>query len=104
MLGQPILVTSAAGFVGFHVRRQLLAEGRNVVGLDNLNSYYDPALKQSRLDVLLADTRFEFVKADLADRVSDPTLPSRTVSAILSPGTEPIIKFETRWQTDESSP
>ena len=55
MLDQPILVTGAAGFVGFHVCRQLLAEGRNVVGLDNLNDYYDPALKQSRLDILLPD-------------------------------------------------
>ena len=46
MSDQPILVTGAAGFIGFHVARRLLAEGRAVVGLDNLNDYYEPALKR----------------------------------------------------------
>ncbi|MBR0709408.1 NAD-dependent epimerase [Bradyrhizobium liaoningense] len=68
MTDQAILVTGAAGFIGFHLARQLLAEGRPVVGLDNLNSYYDPALKQARLELLRSDSRFAFVKADLADR------------------------------------
>jgi UDP-glucuronate 4-epimerase len=68
MSEQTILVTGAAGFIGFHIARQLLAEGREVVGLDNLNNYYDPALKQARLAVLQAEPRFSFVKADLADR------------------------------------
>ncbi len=68
MSDRAILVTGAAGFVGFHVCRQLLAEGRDIVGLDNLNSYYDPALKQSRLDILRQDPRFDFVRIDLADR------------------------------------
>jgi len=68
MSDQTILVTGAAGFIGFHVARQLLAEGRGVVGLDNLNSYYDPALKRSRLDILREDARFDFVQTDLADR------------------------------------
>src|SRR3954453_18196692 len=63
-----ILVTGAAGFIGFHVARQLLAEGRDVVGLDNLNAYYDPALKRSRLELLQAERRFRFVQDDLADR------------------------------------
>jgi UDP-glucuronate 4-epimerase len=70
MSDQAILVTGAAGFIGFHVARQLLAEGRHVVGLDSLNSYYDPALKQSRLNILRADARFSFEQADLADRAS----------------------------------
>src|SRR4030081_3618512 len=70
MSDRTILVTGAAGFIGFHVARLLLAEGRNVVGLDSLNSYYDPALKQSRLDILRGDSRFNFVHADLADRPS----------------------------------
>lgn len=74
MSEQPILVTGAAGFIGFHVARQLLADGRRVVGLDNLDDYYDPALKQSRLDILLAEPRFEFVKADIADRSAIATL------------------------------
>src|ERR1041384_7503489 len=68
MSDQAILVTGAAGFIGFHVARQLLAEGRPVVGLDNLNDFYDPALKQSRLDLLKQDERFEFVHADLSSR------------------------------------
>src|SRR6516225_2278590 len=68
MTDQPILVTGAAGFIGFHVARQLLAEGRPVLGLDNLNSYYDPALKRARLDVLRQDRSFSFMQADLADR------------------------------------
>jgi UDP-glucuronate 4-epimerase len=68
MSEQAILVTGAAGFIGFHVARQLLAEGRPVVGLDNLNDFYDPALKQSRLDLLKQDERFEFVHADLSSR------------------------------------
>jgi UDP-glucuronate 4-epimerase len=70
MSDQTILVTGAAGFIGFHVARQLLAEGRQVVGLDSLNSYYDPALKQSRLNILRADARFSFEQIDLADRAS----------------------------------
>ncbi len=70
MSDQAILVTGAAGFIGFHVARQLVAEGRHVVGLDSLNSYYDPALKRSRLIILDRDPRFRFVQIDLADRQS----------------------------------
>ncbi len=70
MSDQTILVTGAAGFIGFHVARQLLAEGHSVVGLDNLNAYYDPALKQARLKILREDSRFDFVQVDLKDRPS----------------------------------
>jgi len=70
MSDQTILVTGAAGFIGFHVARQLLAEGRHVVGLDSLNHYYDPALKQSRLKILREHSRFGFAQIDLADRPS----------------------------------
>jgi UDP-glucuronate 4-epimerase len=68
MSDQTILVTGAAGFIAFHIARRLLAVGRDVVGLDNLNAYYDPKLKQARLDVLRENPRFSFVQADLADR------------------------------------
>src|SRR6185437_9106826 len=64
---QAILVTGAAGFIGFHIARRLLEAGRQVVGLDNLNSYYDPALKQARLDILSARPGFSFQRLDLAD-------------------------------------
>jgi UDP-glucuronate 4-epimerase len=74
MSDHAILVTGAAGFIGFHVASQLLAEGRHVVGLDNLNSYYDPALKQSRLNILREDPRFSFARIDLADRASMASL------------------------------
>jgi UDP-glucuronate 4-epimerase len=68
MPADPILVTGAAGFIGFHVARRLAAAGRPVIGLDNLNAYYDPALKQARLDTLANEKSFGFVKLDLADR------------------------------------
>src|SRR5258708_30197253 len=63
-----ILVTGAAGFIGYHVARRLLESGRAVVGLDNLNAYYDPKLKDARLAELGKFKGFEFVRLDLADR------------------------------------
>ena len=71
MSDQTILVTGAAGFIGFHIARRLLAEGRNVVGLDNLNNYYDPALKAARLNILKGESGFSFERIDLADRAAD---------------------------------
>jgi len=63
-----ILVTGAAGFIGYHVSQGLLARGDEVVGLDNMNDYYDPRLKMSRLELLLRHENFRFVKLDLVDR------------------------------------
>lgn len=62
------LVTGAAGFIGFHVSQRLLAAGHQVVGIDNLNDYYDVSLKQARLDQIAQHPEFIFVKMDLADR------------------------------------
>jgi UDP-glucuronate 4-epimerase len=64
----PILVTGAAGFIGMHVTRRLLESGRAVIGLDNLNDYYDPRLKEARLKQLAGFADFRFEKADIADR------------------------------------
>jgi UDP-glucuronate 4-epimerase len=71
---QPVLVTGAAGFIGSHVTRRLLQNGRHVVGVDNMSPYYDPALKQARLKQFEGDNRFRFVKLDLADRAGTAAL------------------------------
>jgi UDP-glucuronate 4-epimerase len=63
-----ILVTGVAGFIGFHTAQKLLARGYPVVGLDNLNSYYDVSLKEARLALLRQHTDFHFEQIDLADR------------------------------------
>ncbi len=68
MSSDSLLVTGCAGFVGFHFARRLLEAGKPVVGLDNLNDYYDPALKLARLDLLEKYPAFTFLKLDLADR------------------------------------
>jgi UDP-glucuronate 4-epimerase len=67
---RPVLVTGAAGFIGFHVCRALLARGERVLGVDNLNDYYDPRLKHARLALLAAERGFEFRAADIAERES----------------------------------
>jgi UDP-glucuronate 4-epimerase len=69
-----ILVTGAAGFIGYHLAARLLAEGRRVTGVDNLNSYYDPRLKRARLMRLAAYPAFEFQEADLAERPASEAL------------------------------
>ena len=62
-----ILVTGAAGFIGMHVARSLLARGDDVVGVDNVNDYYDVGLKQARLRELAAHVKFSFARLDIAD-------------------------------------
>jgi UDP-glucuronate 4-epimerase len=70
-----ILVTGAAGFIGFHVSKKLLERGDDVVGFDNMNDYYDPALKQARVDLLIQTAeqqtgQFNFIHANLADKAA----------------------------------
>jgi UDP-glucuronate 4-epimerase len=69
-----VLITGVAGFIGFHIARRLLSDGRTVVGIDNINDYYDPRLKEARLDLLKADPKFTFAKLDLADRAATKSL------------------------------
>src|SRR3989338_1823369 len=63
-----ILLTGAAGFIGYHTAEALLARGDEVVGLDNLNAYYDPTLKEKRLAMLQEKKRFTFVRGDILER------------------------------------
>jgi UDP-glucuronate 4-epimerase len=63
-----ILLTGAAGFIGYHTARRLLERGDRVVGVDNLNDYYDVSLKNARLERLRAFENFSFERADIADR------------------------------------
>lgn len=79
----PILVTGAAGFIGSHVAAALLDCGEQVLGIDNLNSYYSPALKQARLDRLLPRPGFRFQQVDIADQ--------RAVAGLASPNIDRII-------------
>jgi UDP-glucuronate 4-epimerase len=63
-----ILVTGAAGFIGFHLTRRLIAESYHVIGIDNMNDYYDVQLKRDRLKLLEGNTQFDFYPIDLSDR------------------------------------
>ena len=65
-----VLVTGAAGFIGYHTTLRLLGRGERVVGVDNLNAYYDPAMKRARLEQLAGPPGFAFAEADIADRAA----------------------------------
>jgi UDP-glucuronate 4-epimerase len=69
-MSDPVLVTGAAGFIGYSLARRLLASGRAVIGVDSLNAYYDPALKAARLAALAGIGDFTFRRLDLADRAA----------------------------------
>jgi UDP-glucuronate 4-epimerase len=74
MPNNTILITGAAGFIGFHVAQRLLSDGREVVGVDSVNDYYNPKLKEARLELLKRNSKFTFVKRDLADRAVSKSL------------------------------
>ncbi len=65
-----ILVTGSAGFIGYHLSKALLARGDEVIGLDNINAYYDPTLKEARNALLQKEKNFRFIKGDIRDRAT----------------------------------
>jgi UDP-glucuronate 4-epimerase len=69
-----VLVTGAAGFIGFHTAKRLLDRGDEVIGIDNVNTYYDPTLKEARVAQLQGRNGFKFVRQDIADRTAIKTL------------------------------
>ena len=62
-----VLLTGCAGFIGFHVTQRLLQSGHEVIGIDNLNRFYNEGLKPARLEILRQDPGFKFIHADIVD-------------------------------------
>ncbi len=92
-----VLVTGTAGFIGMHVSKLLLDRGDEVVGVDNLNDYYDPRLKQARLEQLTSYANFEFYRLDIADRTAMDDLfakekPNRVINLAAQPGVRYSLK------------
>ena len=92
----PVLVTGAAGFIGMQVSERLLARGEQVVGIDALTPYYDPALKRARLEYLKQHSGFSFHEADLVDAkatrdIFEATKPDRIVHLAAQPGVRASI-------------
>ncbi|SFU72851.1 NAD-dependent epimerase [Xenorhabdus koppenhoeferi] len=88
------LVTGSAGFIGFHVSQRLLNMGYEVVGIDNLNDYYDINLKQARLNLLLPFSNFKFEKLDLADRIAIPELFAKhQFQRVIHLGAQPGVRY-----------
>lgn len=86
-----ILVTGAAGFIGMHVAQILLKRGDEVIGIDNLNDYYDPNLKRARLQQMQPYSNFKFIQGDIADRQTVEALfsaekPNRVINLAAQPG------------------
>ena len=92
-----VLVTGTAGFIGMHVSKLLLDRGDKVVGVDNLNDYYDPRLKQARLEQLTSYANFEFYRLDIANRTAMEDLfakekPNRVINLAAQPGVRYSLK------------
>jgi UDP-glucuronate 4-epimerase len=90
-----VLVTGAAGFIGFHVCRALLARGDQVIGVDNLNDYYDVALKEARLAGLEAEPGFSFALCDIADREALTTAvgPHRDIRGVVHLAAQAGVRY-----------
>ena len=94
-----VLVTGNAGFIGFHVARRLIERGDEVVGFDNLNAYYDPALKQARLERLddisgRQDASYRFIRADLTDRAAlDACFSAHGFDRVIHLAAQPGVRY-----------
>jgi UDP-glucuronate 4-epimerase len=88
-----VLVTGAAGFIGFHVSRALLDRGDQVIGFDNLNDYYDQALKEARLALLVGREGFEMVRADLTDTSAVDSAFDRSPKRIVHLAAQPGVRY-----------
>ena len=90
----PVLITGAAGFIGAALAAKFLVEGHAVVGFDNLNDYYDPALKRARLDRLANDERFTFVQGDLADEAAvDALFATRHFEIVINMAAQAGVRY-----------
>ena len=92
-----ILLTGAAGFIGMHVARRLLERGDEVIGVDNLNDYYDPRLKNARLEILTSSGNFNFTPADIAngfaiDAIFEKEKPQRVINLAAQAGVRYSLK------------
>ena len=89
-----VLLTGAAGFIGFHAAKRLLAEGHQVIGVDNLNDYYTPALKQARLAQLADYPRFTFHQLDLSEKGAlEAALGEREITHILHLAAQAGVRY-----------
>lgn len=87
-----VLLTGAAGFIGFHTARALLARGQDVIGVDNVNDYYDTALKEARL-AQLAQPGFTFVRADVSDRAAMLALASDRITHVVHLAAQAGVRY-----------
>lgn len=89
-----ILVTGAAGFIGFHLSKRLLAQGYHVIGVDNLNEYYDVLLKKERLKIVEKNANFEFYKIDLANRESlKPIFEDKSINIVINLAAQAGVRY-----------
>jgi UDP-glucuronate 4-epimerase len=89
-----IIITGAAGFIGHHVARALLARGESVIGIDNLNAYYDPGLKEDRLAALAESAEFRFVRTDFSDHEAlEAALADMTFDRIVHLGAQAGVRY-----------
>jgi UDP-glucuronate 4-epimerase len=89
-----ILVTGAAGFIGFHLSKRLLDENYHVIGVDSLNEYYDAHLKKDRLNILKKNANFEFYKIDLADQESlIPIFENRSINFVINLAAQAGVRY-----------